>query len=319
MLKTNLKNIWQNLKTWQKTGIITGIVLIILTLLILSYYSYDLRLFISEQQNLQQGVFAITNKTKYLPEESIQITLSNTLNKPIWYGVPCGGYLTILRQDNEIWQKIEDFRTIDCELSFGELEPNKNKKFEINLRNYNIPKTESHRHKISFTIQIEYGKQLTNTYSNEFIIENRFTSLMLDEKEKVKSVFNTYLLAEERCDIDLANSVITEKSKEIIRYTCANMADERKCYVDKNINILTKQETAVLYFDIFNHKEGWPFFFAKENGTWKIDFYKMANGIAMGGGGCATGWGWKNKEIIDEFCGYFPEGDSLPSQGECLE
>ncbi len=127
--------------------------------------------------------------------------------------------------------------------------------------------------------------------------------------ETPDTVFNTYLTAEEKCDINLANSVITEKSKEIMHYTCSNMADERKCHINKTFKVLTKGDTAIIHFDDFSHKTGWPFFFAKENGEWKIDFYKMAFGIAMGGSGCDTGWGWRNEEIKNEFCSYFKEGE----------
>lgn len=130
--------------------------------------------------------------------------------------------------------------------------------------------------------------------------------------EKIEDVFNAFLEAEKNCDIDLANSVLTEKSKEIMHYTCSNMAAEYKCYKDvgsDDYKIYRKNDKAILHFDSFSNKEGWPFFFAKENGEWKIDFHKMAFGISMGGGGCATGWGWRNEEIVNEFCGYFKEGE----------
>ncbi len=127
--------------------------------------------------------------------------------------------------------------------------------------------------------------------------------------EAPDTVFNAYLQAEENCDIELANSIITEKSKEIMHYTCSNMAEERKCHVNKTYKVLIKGDTAIIHFDDFSHKTGWPFFFAKENGEWKIDFYKMANGITMGGSGCDTGWGWRNDEIKQEFCSYFKEGE----------
>ena len=135
------------------------------------------------------------------------------------------------------------------------------------------------------------------------------------DKEKIENVFMTLLEAEKNCDINLANSVLIEKSKEIMHHTCSNMAAEYKCYKDVTGNdyeIYVENNKAILHFDSFSHKEGWPFFFAKENGEWKIDFHKMALGITMGGSGCATGWGWRNDEIVEEFCGYF-------EQGECPE
>lgn len=127
--------------------------------------------------------------------------------------------------------------------------------------------------------------------------------------EAPDAVFNVYLRAEENCDINLANSLITKKSKEIIHYTCSNMADERKCLLNRTYKVLVKDDTAIIHFDDFSHKTGWPFFFAEENGEWKIDFYKMAHGITMGGSGCDTGWGWRNDEIKNEFCSYFKEGE----------
>lgn len=157
----------------------------------------------------------------------------------------------------------------------------------------------------------EYFKNNPTTISEcmDNIRQNATSSLITDDEGKVKAAFNTYLTAEENCDIDLANSVITEKSKEIMHYTCSNMADERKCFVNKAYKVLTKGDTAIVHFDDFSHKTGWPFFFAKENGEWKIDFYKMANGIAMGGSGCDTGWSWRNEEIKKDFCNYFKEGE----------
>lgn len=151
---------------------------------------------------------------------------------------------------------------------------------------------------------------------NNKCIDKRFKSLITDDEEKIEIVFNTYLLAEEKCNIDLANSVITEKSKEIMHYTCSNMVAERECYAGKTPTIFAKEETAIIYYPPFNHKEGWPLFFARENGEWKIDFYKMAFGIAMGGSGCDTGWSWRNSEIIDEFCSYFLEGECPESKVE---
>ncbi|MCK5123272.1 MAG: hypothetical protein KAQ87_03960 [Candidatus Pacebacteria bacterium] len=129
------------------------------------------------------------------------------------------------------------------------------------------------------------------------------------DTEKIEDVFMMRLEAQKNCDIELSNSIITEKSKEIIHSTCSNMANERKCYVRKDFKILAKSDTAILYFSPFNHKTGWPFFFAKEDGKWKIDMHKMAFGITMGGSGCATGWSWRDDEIVEEFCGYFEEGE----------
>lgn len=87
------------------------------------------------------------------------------------------------------------------------------------------------------------------------------------------------------------------------------MASERKCHVGKDTAVQVRGNTAVLYFPPFNHDEGWPFFFSKENGEWKIDYYTMANGITMLGSGCDTGWAWRNSGIKEQFCSYFLSGD----------
>ena len=141
-------------------------------------------------------------------------------------------------------------------------------------------------------------------YGNEEFYEKTDT-------EEIENIFMMFLKAEKNCDINLANSILTKRSKEIMHYTCSNMAAEYKCYKDITDNdyaIYIKDNKAILHFNSFGHKEGWPFFFEKENGEWKIDFHKMAFGISMGGGGCATGWGWRNEEIVEEFCSYFKEG-----------
>jgi len=137
--------------------------------------------------------------------------------------------------------------------------------------------------------------------------QNTVTNSAPDERS-VKEVFEMNLEAAKNCDIELSNSLITEESKKIIHSTCSNMANERKCHINKEMAVLTKENTAVLYFPPFNHDEGWPFFFAKEDGEWRIDYYKMSNGITMLGGGCDTGWGWRSEDTQKEFCSYFSEG-----------
>ena len=128
------------------------------------------------------------------------------------------------------------------------------------------------------------------------------------EEAKVEKVYLTYLSAGEKCDIPLTESIVTERTKEIVHYTCQNMADEVKCYVGRNFEVRVKDDTAVVYLIPFSHKIENPFFFAKENGEWKIDLYKMSNGLVMGGSTCDSGWGWRNEELADEFCNYFEEG-----------
>jgi len=141
------------------------------------------------------------------------------------------------------------------------------------------------------------------------LVEISYPEGEIDEEQAVKKVFQTRLDAMENCDIELANSLVTKKSLEILRSTCENMENERKCYAGKETLARTKSNTAVLYFTVYNHKEGWPFFFEKEGGEWKIDFYTMAKGIAMIGGGCDTGWSWRDEGIKKDFCGFFPRGE----------
>ncbi|MFH1447909.1 MAG: hypothetical protein ABIG39_03530 [Candidatus Micrarchaeota archaeon] len=131
------------------------------------------------------------------------------------------------------------------------------------------------------------------------------------DKSAVIGVFNKNLDAMKNCDIELHNALVTKESLEILHPTCSNMRNERKCYVGKAVSVLVRDDEAVMYFPPFNHKEGWPIFFAKEDGKWKIDYHKMAFGISMGGSGCDTGWSWRNQEIKDDFCSYF-EGYVCP-------
>lgn len=134
------------------------------------------------------------------------------------------------------------------------------------------------------------------------------TDLPLDE-QLVKEVFEMKLEAMKNCNTELANTLITEESKEIIRFTCSNMTNERKCYINKTTIVRIKENKATLYFPPFNHGSGWPFFFTKENGQWKIDYYEMSNGITMLGSGCNTGWAWRREETRDKFCNFFPTGE----------
>ncbi|OYT54950.1 MAG: hypothetical protein B6U72_01105 [Candidatus Altiarchaeales archaeon ex4484_2] len=140
-------------------------------------------------------------------------------------------------------------------------------------------------------------------------VDTRFTGSTTNEKEKIINLFNTYLNAGKNCDINLSKSIITEKSKEIVHYTCSNMADEVKCYAGRDFEIHTKQDTAVLYLTPYSHKIENPIFFTKENSEWRIDLYKMSNGLIMVGSTCDSGWGWRDLRLRDEFCSYFPEGE----------
>ncbi len=131
---------------------------------------------------------------------------------------------------------------------------------------------------------------------------------VMNDEQWAKKVFQARLDAMENCDIELANSLVTEKPKEILHSTCENMENERKCYAGRETFVRAKSSTAVLCFEVYSHEEGWPFFFKKEGGEWKIDFYKMANSIAMIGGGRDTGWSWRDEGTKRDFCGLFPEG-----------
>ena len=165
----------------------------------------------------------------------------------------------------------------------------------------------------------EYQKILLNKsflFEKQVILTTDKTEYQTDT-EKIENVFMTLLVAQKSCDIELSNSIITKRSKEIMHSTCSNMAAEYKCYKDVtayDYEIHIKNDKAILHFNSFSHKEGWPFFFAKENGEWKVDYHKMAFGISMGGSGCATGWGWRNEEIVEEVCSYFKEGECPEKQ-----
>ncbi len=132
-----------------------------------------------------------------------------------------------------------------------------------------------------------------------------------DEEAKVEKVYLSYLSAGEKCDISLTESIVTERTKEIVHYTCSNMANEVKCYIGRDYEVKVKDNVAVIYLIPFNHKIENPFFFTKEDGSWKVDLYKMSNGLVMSGSTCDSGWGWRSQELADEFCNYFEEGQCL--------
>lgn len=129
------------------------------------------------------------------------------------------------------------------------------------------------------------------------------------DEGQIESIYLAYLKAGQDCDIDEAFSMITEKSKEIIHYTCSNLKNETKCYIGRDHEIKINGDNAVLYLTTFNHKIENPFFFSKENGEWKFNFYKMWAGLVMAGSTCDSGWGWRNNELRQEFCEYFEEGE----------
>lgn len=137
---------------------------------------------------------------------------------------------------------------------------------------------------------------------------------LIEENEKVRALFNSYISAGKSCNIDLANSLITEKSKEIVRYTCSNMANEIKCYEGRGYEIKVKGDNAILYLTPYSRKIENPFFFTKKNGEWKIDLYKMSNGLVMSGSTCDSGWGWRDLKLQEEFCSFFPDGQ-CPDKG----
>jgi hypothetical protein len=138
--------------------------------------------------------------------------------------------------------------------------------------------------------------------------QNTIRNLSTDTMS-VEEVFEAQLESMKNCDIELADSLMSKESKKIVHFTCSNMANERKCYIDKKTEIHTKENTAMLYFPPFNYDSGWPYFFIKEDGAWKIDTYEMANGITMLGGGCDTGWRWRNTKTRDKFCSFFSSGE----------
>lgn len=134
------------------------------------------------------------------------------------------------------------------------------------------------------------------------------------DESLVESLFENFMQAELDCDIETANSMITKESLEIVRFTCGNMAGEAQCYVGRAHKVIVKEDTAILYLTPYSRSIENPFFFKKENGEWKVDFYKMANGLVMAGSGCDSGWGWRNIETWQEFCSFFPE-NTCPDEG----
>ncbi len=134
------------------------------------------------------------------------------------------------------------------------------------------------------------------------------------DESALEALWQANLEAAKNCDIKGHLLLVTEASQDILRPTCANMAAERKCYIGKDYTILVKGDSAILYFPPLNHRTGWPIFFAKEDGEWKIDYHTMAQGIAMRGSGCDTGWSFRNQDTIETFCSHFSEG-ACPQKG----
>lgn len=134
------------------------------------------------------------------------------------------------------------------------------------------------------------------------------------DEQEIIAVFQKRLDAMENCDIETAHALTTKKSEEILRSTCSNMAKERKCYAGRESHVEMSGHEAVLYFDTYNHDEGWPLFFQYEDGGWKIDFYRMSSGIAMVGDGCDTGWTWRDEKTKNYFCSFFRPGE-CPEDG----
>jgi len=263
--------------------------------------------------DILEDVSLITDKIEYQTGEEVKLTVGNNLPRDIY-----GAFeIEIYRNNN--WTILAKDIYYNCDIyeriSKAPLsnKANQTKKYiwdqKTGCLNEELPLNEKLRFKI-ILFKDSINMQNKNYYSNEFTIgEIQEVSLIID---KIESVFNSFLLAEKNCDIELANSVLTEKSKEVMHYTCSNMSAEYECYksiTDDDFEIYAKSDKAILHFNSFSNKEGWPFFFAKEDGDWKIDFHKMAFGITMGGSGCATGWGWRNEEIVEEFCGFFEDGE----------
>jgi hypothetical protein len=136
---------------------------------------------------------------------------------------------------------------------------------------------------------------------------------MGDEAE-IRWAYLKYLEAEEKCDIELVNELITNKSREIVRWTCSNMKNEMKCYKGRGYEIRYAGESGVVYLTPYSRSIENPFFLTKEDGAWKIDLYRMSNGLAMAGSTCDSGWGWRDDALRNEFCSFFSE-DQCPDPG----
>lgn len=149
---------------------------------------------------------------------------------------------------------------------------------------------------------------------NVFIPEAEGPSRYTTEEAEVEQVYLNYLKAGKNCDMDLAYSIITEQSKEIVHFTCSNMANETKCYRDREYEIRVKGDNAVVYLSPFSYNLENPFFLSKENGEWKLNLYKMWAGLVMMGSICDSGWSWRNLELREEFCSYEIEGSKCSDE-----
>lgn len=129
-----------------------------------------------------------------------------------------------------------------------------------------------------------------------------------NDKEAVEMVYKKYLQAGKECDIKAVESLVTKKSNDIANFTCSNLADEIKCYEGREYRIRVQADSAVVYLAPFGHNIENPMFFTRENGQWKLDLYKMSQGLTMVGSGCDSGWNWRSRELKEHFCSFFRPG-----------
>lgn len=151
-------------------------------------------------------------------------------------------------------------------------------------------------------------------YYNNYIIDKEKTEVSLinytkneksSEESLVYNVFESYINWWKNCDIELAYKIISEKSKEIVHFTCQNYKSEVICYESKDMNVKIKDNKAIIYRVPFSHKVENPVFFIKEDWGRKIEFSKMAFWMTMLWSTCDSWWWWRNQELAQEFCSYF--------------
>lgn len=121
----------------------------------------------------------------------------------------------------------------------------------------------------------------------------------------VVEVFDAYMQGAQNCDIARAMSLMTDASKSVVHFTCANYAAEVACYDLGSMQVYEQGDKALLSPVPFTRKGPTPIFFEKEHGAWKIAFHTMASGITMTGSACDAGWNWNGDALRREFCSFF--------------
>ncbi|MBU1089189.1 hypothetical protein KKF38_00120 [Patescibacteria group bacterium] len=129
-----------------------------------------------------QEVSLTTDKIEYQTGETIEVTIRNNFDFPIYYESPCAGFLNIFRYDGNGWMYVNDFSLDICFLNIQKLKPGQDKTFQLTSNMYDFPDRDQRykalmRYSLSSIssdkISWEQVKdQMIEVYSNEFTIKS---------------------------------------------------------------------------------------------------------------------------------------------------